>query len=93
MNRAMVGVTVGTGAVIGAAAVVTKDVSDYAVAVGDPARVIKPRHDPDTAEPLQALAWWDWGHARLKAALPDLRTLTVAEFLEKYGVLTTAGWV
>ena len=35
------GVRVGRHAVIGAASVVTKDVPDYAVAVGNPARVIK----------------------------------------------------
>lgn len=35
------GVTVGRYAIVGAASVVTKDVPDYAVAVGNPARVIK----------------------------------------------------
>ena len=35
------GVTVGKYAIVGAASVVTKDVPDYAVAVGNPARVIK----------------------------------------------------
>ena len=35
------GVRVGRHAVVGAASVVTKDVPDYAVAVGNPARVIK----------------------------------------------------
>lgn len=34
------GVTIGTGAVIGANSVVTKDVPDYSVAVGAPARVV-----------------------------------------------------
>lgn len=39
------GVTIGNGAIIGAGAVVTKDVPDYAVAVGNPAKVIKTRVD------------------------------------------------
>ena len=40
------GVTIGEYAVIGAGAVVTKDIPDYAVAVGSPAKVIK-RLDPN----------------------------------------------
>lgn len=34
---------IGTGAVVGACAVVTKDVPDYAVVAGNPARIIKYR--------------------------------------------------
>ena len=37
----MPGVTIGKGAVIGAGAVVTKDIPDYCIAVGVPAKVIK----------------------------------------------------
>ena len=37
------GVTIGKGAVIGAGAVVTKDIPEYAIAVGNPAKVIKYR--------------------------------------------------
>lgn len=41
------GVTIGKGAVIGAKAVVTKDIPPYAVAIGNPARVIKTRIPPE----------------------------------------------
>jgi len=37
------GVTVGNGAVVGGNAVVTKDVPEYAVVVGNPARIIRYR--------------------------------------------------
>lgn len=37
----MPGVTIGKGAIIGAGSVVTKDIPDYSVAVGAPAKVIK----------------------------------------------------
>ncbi len=39
------GVTIGKGAVIGGGSVVTKDIPPYAVAVGNPARVIKYRNE------------------------------------------------
>ena len=37
------GVTIGKGVIIGAGAIVTKDIPEYAIAVGNPARVIKYR--------------------------------------------------
>jgi acetyltransferase-like isoleucine patch superfamily enzyme len=37
----MPGVTIGKGAVIGAGSVVTRDIPDYCVAAGVPAKVIK----------------------------------------------------
>ena len=37
----MAGVTIGNGCVVGAGSVVTKNVQDYSVIVGNPARVIK----------------------------------------------------
>lgn len=30
------------------------------------------------------LAWWDWGHDRLRTVLPDLGNLPVEDFIEKY---------
>lgn len=52
------GVTIGNGAVIGAGSVVTKDISAYSIAVGNPAQVIKPRLPPELAELLQMWQWW-----------------------------------
>lgn len=78
-------VTVGHGAVVAAGAVVTRTVAPYSVVAGVPAVPIRRRQPPEIAERLIALAWWDWDHARLRAALEDFRTLTAEAFLEKHG--------
>lgn len=80
----MKGVTIGNGAVVASNAVVTKDVPPYAIVGGLPAKTIKWRHVPHVAERLQALAWWDWNHEKLRHALPDFRAFSAEAFLEKY---------
>jgi hypothetical protein len=80
----MPGVRVGHGAIIGSNAVVTKDVADFAIAVGVPAKPIRQRFPDPIADRLLALGWWDWSHDKLHQALPDFRMLEIEAFLEKY---------
>jgi acetyltransferase-like isoleucine patch superfamily enzyme len=54
------GVTIGHGAVIGAAAVVASDVPPYAIMVGNPARCLKKRFDDPIIERLLDIRWWHW---------------------------------
>ncbi len=77
-------VTIGHGAIVASGAIVTKDVAPYMIVAGVTAEVIRPRYPGPVAKRMMALAWWDWGHAELRAALVDFRSMAAEEFLEKY---------
>lgn len=62
----MGGVKIGNGAIIGAGSIVTKDLPDYSIAVGVPAKVIKYRFDKPIIDKLQEINWWDFPEEKLK---------------------------
>ncbi|MDR7037230.1 acetyltransferase-like isoleucine patch superfamily enzyme [Methylobacterium sp. BE186] len=68
------GVTIGHGAVIGARAVVSRDVPPYAIVVGNPSRIVRHRFDPETVEALLACAWWDLPPEHVASLVPLLQS-------------------
>jgi chloramphenicol O-acetyltransferase type B len=64
--------TIGDGAVIGAYAVVAKDVPPYTIAVGNPATPVRKRFSDDEIAILERIAWWRWPDSLIDEALPYL---------------------
>jgi len=83
----MPGVSVGTGAIIGSGSVVTKNVPDYAIVAGNPAKLIRRRVSEETEMALKRISWWDWSRDELIAAVPDFRALDAEAFARKYDTI------
>ncbi len=79
----MPGITIGNGAVIGAASVVTRDVAPYAVVVGSPAKQIRTRFPKAICQEIEDIGWWDWDHQTIGERLDDFRD--VRKFIDMYG--------
>lgn len=54
------GVHIGDGAVVGANAVVTKDVSPYTIVAGVPAKPIRKRFSDEIIKELLEIRWWEY---------------------------------
>ncbi|WP_127103843.1 chloramphenicol acetyltransferase [Pararhodobacter zhoushanensis] len=77
-------VTVGIGAIVASGAVVTKDVPPFVIVAGVSATPLRARFAQPVIDRLLELAWWDWPHEALRAALSDFRSLPAEAFLEKH---------
>ncbi|WP_405250665.1 DapH/DapD/GlmU-related protein [Dokdonia sp. Asnod3-C12] len=78
------GVTIGDGAIIGAGAVVSKDIPAYAVAVGNPIKIIKYRFEEEQIEKLKKIQWWDFNEDDLQ--LVENYFDNIHEFVSKSSV-------
>lgn len=74
------GVTVGTGAVIGANSVVVRDVAPYSIVAGSPARAIRFRFPDDIIVKLLNTEWWEHSDN----VLQKCSTGNVFEFIESF---------
>lgn len=75
------GVTIGDGAVIGANSLVARDIPPYAIAAGNPARVVRMRFPQEVIDELMKVAWWTWSDEDIKRAAPLLLDENIEAFL------------
>lgn len=58
------GVKIGDGAIVAAGSIVTKNIPDFAIVGGNPAKIIRYRFDNEDARKIIDLSWWlkddDW---------------------------------
>ncbi len=78
------GVSIGSGAVIGAHSLVTKDVPPYAIVSGNPASVVRSRFEPELVAALLQLQWWHWPDEKVLAEVSSLMDPDVAAFVSRH---------
>jgi acetyltransferase-like isoleucine patch superfamily enzyme len=73
--------TIGDGAIVGARAVVSRDVAPYAVVVGSPAREVHKRFSDAQIAALLDIRWWDWPIEKIDEFGPLLVTPDIDAFI------------
>lgn len=67
------GVKIGNGAIIGANSFVNEDIPSFAIAVGNPAKVIKYRFDQTQISKIEKSLWWTKPLPEAKKTLSELK--------------------
>ncbi len=74
---------IGNGVVAAAGAIITKDVPDYAIVAGVPAKIIRYRYTKEQIDALNRIQWWNWDDDVIRERYDDLY-LPIEDFVRKY---------
>lgn len=78
------GVKIGDGAVVGARALVARDVAPYSIVAGNPARLIRQRFTDSQVAGLLRIQWWNWPISKISAEVPMLLSSNIDAFLARH---------
>lgn len=73
----MSGVTIGSGSILAAESIVTKDVPPYMLVGGNPAKHIKPRFQKEIINVLLEISWWDYKDVAINQVCPLLQVTSL----------------
>ena len=76
------GVTIGNGAVIAAASVITRNVGPYEIWAGNPAKLVKKRFTEEEISELLRIEWWNWNTERINSWLNQICSSNITSFIE-----------
>lgn len=80
--KVLPGVKIGTGAIVGAYSVISKDVPDFAVVVGNPQEIKRIRFSAEQIGKLMKIAWWNWPREDVLDRLELMKDIN--KFIKKY---------
>lgn len=80
----MSGIKIGDGAVVGAGSIVTKDVDDYEIVAGNPAKHIRYRFNKDEIDKLKKIKWWNWHLNKIMENRDIMESSNIEQLIEKH---------
>ena len=75
------GIRIGSGSVVAAKSVITKDIAQYTISGGNPSKLIKQRFPQHISKQLLELKWWDERDEDINSIIPLLQCQPTDETL------------